>query len=47
MGKLPTTIVQHIYEYGSIYKDIFGKVLISFKVHCFIYSCSECYKPYA
>ena len=36
MDKLPPTIIQHIYEYGSTYKHIFGKVLISLKVHCFI-----------
>ena len=33
MGTLPTTIIQHIYGYGSTYKDIFGKVLISLNIH--------------
>ena len=46
MDKLPTTIVQQIYEYDSNYKDTFDKVLISLKMHCFMYRCPECYKPY-
>ena len=39
MDNLPTTIIQHIYEYDSTYKHIFDKVLISLKLHCFIYRC--------
>ena len=27
MDKLPTTLIQHIYEYGNSYKDIFDKVV--------------------
>ena len=46
MYKLPTTIIQHIYEHDSPYKDIFDKGLISFNMHCFIYRCSECFEPY-
>ena len=25
---------------------IFDKVLLQMKVHCFVYRCSECFKPY-
>ena len=46
MGKLPTAIIQHIYEYGSTYNNIFGKVVISLKVHCFIYRCDQCCRHY-
>ena len=46
MGKVPATIIQHIYEYDSTYKDIFGKVLISLQVHCFIYRCDQCCRHY-
>ena len=46
MDKLPTTIIQHICEYDSIYKDKSDKVLLQMKMHCFIYRCSECFKPY-
>ena len=45
MEKLPVEVRQ-IYSYDPTYKDIFDKVLISLKIHCFIYRCSECYKPY-
>ena len=47
MYNLPTNIVQHIYEYDNIYKDICDNVLLHLKVHCFIYRCSECFKPYS
>ena len=46
MGKLPTTIIQHIYEHDSTYKVKFDKVLLQMKMHCFIHRCSECFKPY-
>ena len=47
MDKLPTTIIQHIYEYDSTYKrSMFGKVLISLNVHCFIYRCDKCCRYY-
>ena len=46
MNNLLTTITQHIYEYGSTYKDIFDKVLIPLKVHCFIYRCDQCCRHY-
>ena len=46
MDKLPTTIIQELYDYGSMYKDMFDKVLIQLNLHCCMYRCSECYKPY-
>ena len=36
MDELPTTMIQHIYEYDGTCKHIFDKVLITLKVHCFI-----------
>ena len=36
----------YIYRYGGIYKVKFDKVLPQMEVHCFIYRCSECFKPY-
>ena len=46
MDKLPLTILQHIYEYEPTYKTKLGKVLKQLSAHCFIYRCSECFKPY-
>ena len=46
MDELPTTMIQHIYEYGSTYQVKFDKVILQMKMHCFIYRCSECFKPY-
>ena len=45
MGKLPSTIIQHIYEYDYTYKIKFGKVLKQLTAHCFIYNCRICFKP--
>ena len=45
MDKLPT-IIQHIYEYDNNYNITFDKVLKQLSAHCFIYRCSECFKPY-
>ena len=44
MDKLPSTIIQHIYEYGPTYNIKFDKVLKQLFAHCFIYRCSECLK---
>ena len=46
MDKLPSTIIQHIYEYDSTYKIKFDKVLKQMMAHCFIYNCRTCFKPY-
>ena len=36
MDRLPTTIKQHMYEYGRTYKVKFGKVLKQMTAHCLI-----------
>ena len=46
MDKLPSNIIQHIYEYGNTYKETFDKVLAQLTAHCFIYNCRICFKPY-
>ena len=46
MDKLPSNIIQHIYEYDNTYKDKFDKVLKQLTAHCFIYNCRICFKPY-
>ena len=46
MDKLPTTIIQHLYEYDSTYKHMFDKVLFQLNMHCVMYRCSVCFKPY-
>ena len=46
IDKLPSTIIQHMYEYDDTYKIKVGKVLTQLSAHCFIYNCSECFKPY-
>ena len=46
MDKLPSTITQHIYEYGNTYEIKFGKVLKQLSAHCFIHNCQICFKPY-
>ena len=46
MDKLSTTIIQHIYDYDSTYKVKFDKMLLHMNMHCCIYRCSECFKPY-
>ena len=47
MGNLPSTIIQHIYEYGNTCKTKFDKVLKQLTAHCFIYNCRICCKPYS
>ena len=37
MDKLPSTIIQHIYEYDNV-KQL--------SAHFFIYNCQICFKPY-
>ena len=46
MDKLPSTIIQHIYEYDNTYREKFDKVLICLKVTFFIYRCHLCFKPW-
>ena len=46
MDKLPSTIIQHIYEYDHNYREKFDKVLVQLTAHCFIYKCRTCLKPY-
>ena len=46
MDRLPTTIIQHMYEYDSIYKVRFGKVVKQLSAHCFIYNFHKCFKPW-
>ena len=46
MDKLPSTIIQHIYEYDRTYNDEFDKVLLQMKMLCCVYRCSECFKSF-
>ena len=46
MDKLPSTIIQHIYEYDNTYKIKVDKVLKQLTAHRFIYNCRICCKPY-
>ena len=46
MDKLPSTILQHIYEYDNTYKIRFEKVLKQLSAHCFIHNCHICFKPW-
>ena len=46
MDKLPSNIIQLIYEHDNTYKIKFGKVLKQLSAHCFIYNCHICFKPY-
>ena len=45
MDKLPTTLIQHVYAYDSTYNVKFDKVLLQLNMRCFMYRCSECFKP--
>ena len=38
MDKLPSTVIQHIYEYGNTYKIKFDKVLKQLSAHGVIYN---------
>ena len=46
MDHLPVEIIRNIYSYGPTHKEHFGQVLLQLNMHCFIYRCSECFKPY-
>ena len=46
MYNIPSTILQHIYEYGNTYKIRFDQVLKQLSAHCFIYNCHKCFKPW-
>ena len=47
MGNVfPDEVLINIYKYDCTYKDMFAKTIIQLNLHCFIYRCSECYKPY-
>ena len=41
MDKLPTIIIQQIYEYDPTDNEIFDKVLLQLNMHCFIYRCDN------
>ena len=46
MTTLPSTIIQHVYEHVHTYNIKVDKVIKQLSAHCFIYGCSECFKPY-
>ena len=46
MDKLPFEVSRQIYSYDPAHKGIVDTVLIQLKVHCFVYRCPECFKPY-
>ena len=46
MGNLPVEVIRQTYSYDPTYKEHFDKVLLQLNMHCFIYRCSECFKPY-
>ena len=46
MGSLPVGVSRQIYSYDHTHKEHFDKVLIQLNMHCFIYRCSGCFKPY-
>ena len=46
MNNLPIDIIRNIYEYDNTYRDQFNKTLRQLRVFCFVYRCSECFKPY-
>ena len=46
MCSLPVEVIRQIYPYDPTYKEHFDKVLLPLRIHCFIYKCSECFKPY-
>ena len=46
MGDIfPDEVIRNTYTYDGTYNNIFGKVLLQLNMHCFIYGCSECFKP--
>ena len=46
MGKLPSNIIQHMYEYYNTYNIKFDKVLKQLSAHCFIYRCRICFNEW-
>ena len=46
MDKLPSNIIQHIYEYDNTYNIKFDKVLKQLPAHCFIYRCRICFNEW-
>ena len=46
MNNLPNDIIRNIYGYDSTYRESFDKALRQLRVFCFVYRCSECFKPY-
>ena len=46
MNNLPIDIIRNIYEYDNTYRESFDKTLRQLRVFCFVYRCSECFKPY-
>ena len=46
IDQVPSTIIQHSYEYDNSYPEKFDKVLKQLTAHCFIYNCRICCKPY-
>ena len=46
MDTLPSTIIQHIYEYDNTYNIKFDKVLKQLSAHCFIHNCHICFKSW-
>ena len=46
MDKLPVEITRIIYDYDPTYRELFDKSLKRLRCYCFIYRCSECFKPY-
>ena len=46
MNNLPNDIIRNIYEYDNTYRESFDKTLRQLRVFCFVYRCSECFKPY-
>ena len=46
MNNLPNDIIRNIYGYDSTYRESFDKTLRQLRVFCFVYRCSECFKPY-
>ena len=46
MDNLPVGVIRQIYSYDPVYKEQFDKVLLQLNIHCFVYRCYECFKPY-
>ena len=42
MGKSSNEVIRRIYNYDPTYREKINKVLISLRMHCFIYRCYNC-----